>query len=81
MEEYVLRLEVVMNNFVRQLMQIADRIHHLTDDQLCLLFWDLLVLLEIVGQIRAFAELEDCAEGRSVDLDCVVELHDVGMGQ
>lgn len=80
-EQDVLRLQVVVDYLVRQLVQVANRTHHLTQDQPRLLLGDAFVLLEVVRQVGTIAVLHDGAEGRGVDLDGIVELDDVGVGQ
>lgn len=80
-EEDVLGFEVVVDDLVRQLVEVADGTHHLPNDQLRLPLRDPLVLFEIEGQIGTLAELQDCAEGVGVDLDSVVQSHDIGVAE
>ena len=63
MEEDVLRFEVIVDDLVRQLVQVPNGAHHLPQDQLGLLLWDSLVFFEVVRKVRSLAVLHHRAEG------------------
>ena len=63
MEEDVLRFEVVVDDLVGQLVQVANGAHHLPQDQLGLLLGDSLVFFEVVRKVRSLAVLHHRAEG------------------
>ena len=81
MEKYVLRLEIIVDHFVWQLVQVFYSINHLSDDHLGLFLSYLLMLLQVIGQVWAFAKLENGAKGSGVDLHRVIELHDIRVRQ
>ena len=56
-EENVLRFEVVVDDLIRELVQISNGAGDLSDDQLSLSFRNLFVLLQIITQIWSFAVL------------------------
>jgi len=80
-EEDVLRLEVVVNDLVGELMQVADSTDYLPYYQFGLFLGYLLVLLQVERQVRTLAKLQHSAERIGIYLDCVIKSHDVGMAQ
>jgi hypothetical protein len=81
MEEDVLRLQVVVDHLIRQLMQVFDSTHYLSEYESCLFLGDALMLLEIVGKIRALAVLHDSAERGGIDIDRIIQLDNIGMAE
>jgi hypothetical protein len=53
MKEYILRLEVIVNNFLLLIVQVLQTAQYLRDNQLGFLFWYLLMLLKIKVEIGA----------------------------
>lgn len=62
MKKYILGLQVVMDHFVRQLMQVSNRTDHLSNDKFGFSFGDSFVLLQVEGQIWALTVLQYRAE-------------------
>ena len=52
MKEYILRLEVIVNNFLFLIIQVLQTAQYLRDNELGFLFWHLLMLFEIKVEIR-----------------------------
>ena len=80
MKEDVLRLQVVVDNFVLQLMQVPDGRRHLPNYQFGLSLRYFLMFLQVVTQIRTITILQHCAEGIAVDFNSIVRADDVGVG-
>lgn len=51
MKEYILRLEVIVNDFLFLIIQVLQTAQYLRDNQLGFLFWYLLMLFEIEIEI------------------------------
>jgi hypothetical protein len=51
MKEYILRLEVIVNNFLFLIIQVLQTAQYLRDNELGFLFWHLLMLFEIKVEI------------------------------
>jgi hypothetical protein len=51
MKEYILRFEVIVNDFLFLIIQILQTAQYLRDNQLGFLFWHLLMLFEIEVEI------------------------------
>jgi hypothetical protein len=51
MKEYILRLEVIVNDFLFLIIQILQAAQYLRDNQLGFLFWHLLMLFEVEVEI------------------------------
>lgn len=74
-----MRLQVVVDDFIAQLMDVLYRADHLSNDEFCLFLWNLLMLLQVEREIWSFAVLQDGAEGTCIDLLSIVKLHYIWM--
>ena len=80
-EQNILGFQVVMDYFLLGIGQILQTTQDLRDDELCLLFLDLLGLFEIVVEVRPTAQLQNGAETIVVDLNCIKMLHHASVVQ
>lgn len=81
-EQDVLGLQVVVDDALPEVMQVLQATHYLLQNDLGLEFSQYLVLLEVVVQVRAFAEFQHSAHGVIVYYEAPVqEGDDVGVGQ
>jgi hypothetical protein len=71
-EEDVLRFQIVVNDFVGQIMEISDCVNNLPDDKFGFLFRQFLVFAQVVGQIGSFAKLQNSAERGGIYFDSIV---------
>lgn len=81
MEEDVLGLEVVVDDFVWHFVEVADGVDDLPDYHLGLSLGYSLVLLEVVGKVRPLAVLQNSAERVLVKLNGIKQLHNIGVSQ
>ena len=81
MEEYVLWFQVVVDDFIGQIVQVANCTNYLSDDEFGLLFGYLFVLLEVEREVGPLAVLQHSAERVRVNFYSVVKPDDVGMTQ
>lgn len=58
----VLRFEVVVDDFVRQLVKVADSADDLSEYQFGLFLRDFLVFFQVERKIGSFAKLQYCTE-------------------
>ena len=73
-EDYILRLQIVVNNLLLLVIEVLEAGQNLRNNQLCLFLLYLLVLLQIVVQVRATTQFKNRAEAVVIDLNCVVVL-------
>lgn len=81
MKHNVLRFQVVMNDFLWQLMQIFDCIDNLFNHHFGFFLRQSFMFLQVIGQIRAFTVLKNCAESILINFYCSVQPHNVWMVQ
>ena len=81
MEEYVLWFQVVVDDFIGQIVQVANCTNYLSDDEFGLLFGYLFVLLEVEREVGSLAVLQHSAERVRVNFYSVIKPDDVGMTQ
>ena len=74
-EDDILRLEVVVDNLLLLIVQVLEPREDLRNDQLGLLLIDLLILLQVVVEVRPAAQLQNRAKAVVVDLHRVVMPH------
>lgn len=80
-EDYVLRFEVVVDDFLFLVVQVLQPTQNLADDQLCFFLLYLLVFLQVVIQVWATAELENGTKAVMVNFNSVEVFHDAAMVQ
>ena len=81
MEDYILWLQIVMNDLLLLVCQVFESGEDLGDDQFGFFLNDLLVFFQIVIEVWPTAKLQDCTEAVVVDLNSVVMLHDASIVQ
>lgn len=80
-EQDILGLQVIVDHLLGQLVQIPDCVHDLPDEQLSLFLLDGAIFAQVVTEVGSVAELQHRAEAGSVDLDRIVQPHNVWMLQ
>jgi len=83
MKNYVLRLEVVVNDALLLLafVEVLEAAENLRNDELGLFFLEHAVHLHVVLEVRPRAEFEDSAEAVGVDFDGVEVADDAAMDE
>jgi hypothetical protein len=80
-KQNVLRLQVVMNDFLLLIVQILQTAEYLRNDEFCLLFWNLLVLLKVAVKVGSAAMLKDRTEAIVINFNRVELFHNPPVDQ
>lgn len=81
MEHDILGFEVVVDDFVRERVQIPNCVNHLFNDHFRLFLWYFLMFFQIVGQVWALTVLKDRTKWIIINFYCIIKLDNIGMKQ